>query len=540
MNTVFTKKLLALIIVLSLNSCALMFIPKNQKDITIVTKNPDAKVYVDNELEGEGKRVVVPKIKKTGIKEVVVRQPDHKDATFLMAPYKRTLAYIPLRLLTWTTFYGVFFEYGTEAQFYPYDKRYVFVNDYLIPKRQENQKYINYTATKVNIQDVKKDLESFSISYTPNFEEDFKREQESVKKKNEKDALKNKKKAKTKEKLNEDDNSIEAEDSYFSKDILETLKKGNFVDTTGKILINKSNVVNLESSIVGGRIFRANPKYYSAKLIYTELDIDWLLKNQYGEIVDSIRTSDRSDYFTTMDKGIERALADAVNNSFLFLLEKESFSKHLEIKDEVIEDLEILQINKPKSVVTNSKESLKAAAIINIRGNKGHGSGFAISNDGYVLTNYHVVAGTRAGQYKDFYVIMPDGSEAEAEVARIDPKNDVALLKVDAKFDKAFILNNKKTFEVLDEVYSLGAPASVDLGSTITLGILSNERKTDGVERLQLNMSISPGNSGGPVFSREGGTLIGIISSKLVGGATEGIAFAIPSHNVAKNLFISY
>jgi len=106
-------------------------------------------------------------------------------------------------------------------------------------------------------------------------------------------------------------------------------------------------------------------------------------------------------------------------------------------------------------------------------------------------------------------------------------------------FEKVFLLSDTKTFKNLSEVYTIGAPKSVELGQSVSLGLISNERTTNNNNLLQLNININGGNSGGPLFEKNG-TLQGIIQSKLVGKDTEGVGFAIPSYLVSSYLNIQY
>ncbi len=87
------------------------------------------------------------------------------------------------------------------------------------------------------------------------------------------------------------------------------------------------------------------------------------------------------------------------------------------------------------------------------------------------------------------------------------------------------------------EVYALGAPKSIELGQSISAGLLSNDRNTNNNRLIQLNMSLNGGNSGGPVFDKTG-QLHGVVQSKLIGKDTEGVAFAIPSYLISDYLKI--
>lgn len=136
-------------------------------------------------------------------------------------------------------------------------------------------------------------------------------------------------------------------------------------------------------------------------------------------------------------------------------------------------------------------------------------------------------------------VILSTGEEISANIVRYNRNKDVALLKVDRKFDKAFLLAPDKAFKSLMEVYTVGTPKSIELGQTVSIGIISNERNLCNTNLLQLSMSVNSGNSGGPLFEKSG-KLHGIIASKLFGIGTEGISFAIPSYMVFDYLNIAY
>ena len=91
----------------------------------------------------------------------------------------------------------------------------------------------------------------------------------------------------------------------------------------------------------------------------------------------------------------------------------------------------------------------------------------------------------------------------------------------------------------MEDVYTIGAPKSVSLGQSISSGLISNERKVNNNNLIQLSMSINFGNSGGPIFDRKG-NLHGVVVSKLVGNSTEGVAFAVPSYLLTKYLNLKY
>ena len=125
-----------------------------------------------------------------------------------------------------------------------------------------------------------------------------------------------------------------------------------------------------------------------------------------------------------------------------------------------------------------------------ITSENGHGSGCILASEGWIVTNHHVVDDTTA-QYD---VHFADGSSLPADIVRWDPVVDVALLKVDA---------------------------------TVTRGIISSRRGKGMLQRLQTDVPISPGNSGGALLD-EDGRWIGVVNAKLVAFEVDGIGFAIP------------
>ena len=201
-------------------------------------------------------------------------------------------------------------------------------------------------------------------------------------------------------------------------------------------------------------------------------------------------------------------------------------------------DGQLLHLTKPSAIVSGKSDATLASVIIK-RDDNGHGSGFAISQDGYLLTNYHVVASDNPKKPEKLKVVLSGGEELEATLVRFNKAQDIALLKVEHTFEKAFLLGTEKSYKPLTDVYTVGAPKSIELGQTMTAGLISNERNSNNNELLQLSMPINFGNSGGPLFDASG-TLDGVIVAKLVGESTEGISFAIPAYRIHDYIKVSY
>ncbi len=170
---------------------------------------------------------------------------------------------------------------------------------------------------------------------------------------------------------------------------------------------------------------------------------------------------------------------------------------------------------------------------------QGSGTGFVLSQDGYIATNNHVVEGS-----DKVTVRLLDRREFEAKVVGADPNTDVAVLKIEAKGLKPIAMGNSDAARVGEWVLAIGNPLGEGLTFTVTSGILSAKgRRLDGLRRgnlsiddfLQTDAAINPGNSGGPLVNVRG-EVIGInsaIASET--GFYSGYGFAIPI-NLARNV----
>ena len=161
------------------------------------------------------------------------------------------------------------------------------------------------------------------------------------------------------------------------------------------------------------------------------------------------------------------------------------------------------------------------------------GSGFFISEDGYVVTNNHVVSDGSA-----FTVILTDGTELDAKLVGKDSRTDLAVLKVDAKRKFSFVtFADDSKVRVGDWVVAVGNPFG--LGGTVTAGIISARGRDIGSgpydDYLQVDAAVNRGNSGGPTFNLNG-EVVGINTAIFSpSGGNVGIAFAISS-SVAKDV----
>ena len=160
------------------------------------------------------------------------------------------------------------------------------------------------------------------------------------------------------------------------------------------------------------------------------------------------------------------------------------------------------------------------------------GSGFFISEDGYVLTNYHVIE--YAAQYgSTAKVITHDGTEYVASVVGSDADNDIAVLQVDATGLPFATLGNSDGIRVGDHVYAVGNPLG-ELQFSMTTGSISatnrrisTQEAAPAINMFQIDAAVNHGNSGGPVYDNTG-EVIGIVTAKYSDEGIEGLGFAIP------------
>ena len=168
---------------------------------------------------------------------------------------------------------------------------------------------------------------------------------------------------------------------------------------------------------------------------------------------------------------------------------------------------------------------------------EGMGSGFIINEEGYILTNYHVIDGA-----KEVTVTLSDGREVTASVVNYDSDKDIAMIKIneEVKVPGVVELGDSDALQPGEEVVAIGNPLSKELSSTLTKGIISalnrNVETQSGVSTnlIQTDTAINAGNSGGPLINTKG-QVIGINTLKASDGA-EGIGFAIPINDVKEKI----
>lgn len=164
------------------------------------------------------------------------------------------------------------------------------------------------------------------------------------------------------------------------------------------------------------------------------------------------------------------------------------------------------------------------------------GSGFIVSADGYILTNFHVIEEAYEGGH-EITVMLYNGESYIASIVGFEEDNDVAVLKIEAEGLTPAVLGNSDDIQVGDAVYPVGNPLG-ELTFTMTSGMVgaldreisstdSSTGVTTTINMFQIDAAVNSGNSGGPVYNDEG-EVIGIVTAKYSSTGVEGLGFAIP------------
>ena len=159
------------------------------------------------------------------------------------------------------------------------------------------------------------------------------------------------------------------------------------------------------------------------------------------------------------------------------------------------------------------------------------GSGFIVTDSGYIVTNYHVVEGG-----KSYKVTTYDNKEYDAKLIGYEESNDIAVLKIEGDSFQSVKYGNSSSISVGDNVYVIGNPLG-DLTYTLTSGVVSALNRLiksdDGslINMFQTDAAVNSGNSGGPVFDSTG-SVVGIATAKYASSSIEGLSFCIPINDV--------
>ncbi|MGL4763365.1 MAG: S1C family serine protease [Sarcina sp.] len=201
---------------------------------------------------------------------------------------------------------------------------------------------------------------------------------------------------------------------------------------------------------------------------------------------------------------------------------------------------EAVQAVTPAVVGVSTKTLVRDQYFNGAREQEGIGSGFIISDEGLVVTNYHVVKGAQ-----EVKVILSDGKEVAAKVVNYDEKADLAVVDITEHMKMPGVAKLGDSSKLLagEDVIAIGNPLGKEFSKTVTKGIISSPNRKlsvngspEDVETfIQTDAAINPGNSGGPLINSKG-EVIGVNTAKKVGEEIEGIGFSIPINTVKEKL----
>ncbi|HVY34398.1 MAG TPA: trypsin-like peptidase domain-containing protein [Caulobacteraceae bacterium] len=213
-----------------------------------------------------------------------------------------------------------------------------------------------------------------------------------------------------------------------------------------------------------------------------------------------------STIISAMDENV-RALTASPGFKAMLARQELVGDKPDELKSAQVENTKIALIG--SLTAKPAKISDAVGAVVLVESGGGHGSGVLVSSDGYVLTDQHVV-----GAEKFVKIRWSDGLEGLGEVVRSDRRRDVALIKTDARGRLPLALRAQPP-EPGATVFAIGAPEDPKLQSTVTRGVVSAaNRIVDGFSFIQSDVTVNPGNSGGPLLD-EDGKVLGLTDWKL-------------------------
>ncbi|CAN5380374.1 hypothetical protein BH11BAC3_BH11BAC3_02180 [soil metagenome] len=305
---------------------------------------------------------------------------------------------------------------------------------------------------------------------------------------------------------------------------------------TNKIFSGKSDVSDFA---VGGEITWVK-KGTAGRGFQVSLLIHWSVFSVAKEnVVYEITTGGFSDSRRTLSltEEFKLALTDALNG----LIYDAKFQDVVVKKIENITagSQEVIKLTKPtlKKFETYGavvKESV--GSVVTIKTDFGIGSGFIISENGYLVTNYHVI-----NSAEKIDIVFDNGFSFEAKLIRSNEDKDVALIKISGSGFKPLVLNGADELATTGtDVIAIGTPENIKLGQTVTKGIVSGKREFDEKVYLQTDVAINSGNSGGPLINTATGEVIGIVASKIKAKGVEGLGFAIPIKEAIKSLNLKF
>lgn len=536
--TSISKQLLVTVVaslfLLSSSGCAIIFSSRYQNVNFNKTTQGATVSYPEKGYKQKGSKNKFDKFKV--YHTVTAKKEGYKDTKHSFQVDKRSATFAFTALNLFFPFYGWFYGIPLDLRS---PKTRKFASEQKIPamvayeNRKTSEKYLLINNTSFDAKG--KDIVWHDYLSIPRYDNNNYKDTRSVKQHNK----------------SKDREDLKIDNTIFTSTLNGTLKKMNFIDTTNTIFPSVKNSLYLNAVVkkitihhIQGRVnrnVRQNAMYQPNTLMSIELTIDWEVLDYYKQKIDSVRTVKRSDLHTVVfgipSKDFTLLITDMLSDNLEYsvLDVRKALAKKgtLEVKNSANEPKEApIAIAKPVLPAgSRMNDFMKSGVTIKV--DEGHGSGVIISEDGYIATAYHVIANS-----KKIEILFNSGAKGVARIVRTNMESDLALLKVDTTGLMPLPMNNGEP-ELGIDVWAIGTPKTVELGQSLAKGILSGLRKANDISYLQTDASINGGNSGGALITKEG-TILGIVTAKLVGMGTEGLGFAISTQEVFNRLNVVY
>lgn len=262
-------------------------------------------------------------------------------------------------------------------------------------------------------------------------------------------------------------------------------------------------------------------------------DITWRLLSRSDEVVWS-KDLNYSQTFHNYSQKKRNYLFINMQGSLCKLMNEQQteLAKYLIVSENApLEEEKLSWIDLPKPSAAAKPINKVTKSVVTVVTNDGHGSGSIVSENGYILTNYHVILGAKKME------VSINGELLTATLVRKNEDADLALLKIEKTGLQPIAVVGQDSLEIGTEVYAIGTPSDVSLGQTVTKGIVSAIRNVDNQKIIQTDVAINSGNSGGALVGSTG-LLVGIPNAKL--NRAEGIGICIPAASAFKRLKLKY
>jgi len=334
---------------------------------------------------------------------------------------------------------------------------------------------------------------------------------------------------------------IEYDNSIFSQRLNGFLKEVGFIDTTDKVLQNgylNNLITTVKITEYTYNRAPAHAYFEYGGMVYTELKAEWTLTDIYGDTIFSYETTMVSDKIgygknKSISETVKVSITNALTKGLIEFMQTPEVTTSLKDKSLIQKEASFSTIELGLGAKTVSSLSDAIKSSVTIKADDSHGSGFIVSNQGHIITNFHVIA-----LAKNLKVVMNDKTEHAVEIVRISKIHDLALLRIAVQNSVPFIISNSKELEIAADIFAVGSPKAEDLSQSISKGIISGKRRTDqGFFLMQIDASVNSGNSGGAIVTKEG-LVLGVVSAKLFGYGIEGIGFGIPAYEILDRLKI--